>query len=70
MSYTRTREIFLEAVQIMGLNKADYGLHSMRAGGATAAANKGIEDRLLKSHGRQRSENAKDGYILDNVTEM
>ena len=40
-------------------------MHSLRAGGATAAANAGVPDRLLKRHGRWRSETAKDGYVKD-----
>ena len=42
-----------------------YCLHSLRSGGATAAANNGIADRLFKRHGRWVCENAKDGYIKD-----
>ncbi|XP_069114860.1 uncharacterized protein [Argopecten irradians] len=37
-----------------------YCLHSLRSGGATAAANRGIGDRLFKRHGRRVSENARD----------
>ena len=36
------------------------GVHSLRAGGATSAAN-----RLFKGHGHWASENAKDGYVKD-----
>ena len=43
------------------------GVDSLRAGGATSAANNGILDRLLKKHGRWSSENAKDGYIKDRL---
>ena len=39
----------------------------MRAGGATAAANAKVPDRLFKRHGRWRSESAKDGYVKDNI---
>ena len=38
-------------------------MHSLRAGGATAATNAG----LLTRHGRWRSESAKDGYVKDSV---
>ena len=31
----------------IGLNTKDYGLHSVRAGGATPAANININDRLF-----------------------
>ncbi|KAL5497418.1 hypothetical protein EMCRGX_G013885 [Ephydatia muelleri] len=42
-------------------------MHSLRAGGATAAANAGVPDRLFKRHGRWKSESAKDGYVKDSV---
>ena len=44
-----------------------FGLHSLRSGGATACANLGIADKLLKKHGRWRSETAKDGYVKDSL---
>ena len=43
-----------------------FGLHSLRAGGASAAANAGVSDWLFKSHGRWKTDQAKDGYIKDN----
>ena len=70
ISYSRTREIVLGAFDKIGLDKKNFGLHSLRAGGATAAANAGIKDRLFKRHGRWRSENAKDGYIKDNLSSL
>ena len=42
ISYTRAREILLEKLDILGLDKNNFGLHSLRASGATNAA------RLLK----------------------
>ena len=45
----------------------EFGLHSMRAGGGTKAANEGIPDKLFKRHGRWKSDNAKDGYVDDSV---
>ena len=47
-----------------------YGLHSLRAGGASAAANAHITDRLFKRHGRWKSDKAKDGYIKDNIASL
>lgn len=70
ISYSRTRECFLQAVVKVGLPRKIFGLHSLRAGGATAAANAGIPDRLFKRHGRWRSETAKDGYVKDNVDSL
>ena len=57
----------LSAFEAVGLSKLDYGLHSLRAGGASAAANAQISDRLFKRHGRWKSDKAKDGYIKDNI---
>jgi len=45
-----------------------FGLHSLRSGVATQAANNNVSDRLYKAHGRWRSENAKDGYVQDSLT--
>ena len=39
---------------------------SLCAGGATAAANAGVEDRLFKRHGRWKSASAKD-YVKVSV---
>ena len=41
--------------------------HSLRAGGASAAAENGVPDRQIPKHGRWKSENARNGYILDSV---
>ena len=45
---TELRDKKLEAI---GLDKRQYGLHSLRAGGASAAANTGVPDSLFKHHG-------------------
>ena len=65
LSYTRMRELFLAKLKKLGFDASKFGLHSLRAGGASAAANAGVVDRLFKRHGRWRSESAKDGYIKD-----
>lgn len=51
----------------LGYNVENLGIHSLRVGGAMAAANGGVPDRLFKRHGRWHSENAKDGYIEDSL---
>ena len=43
-----------------------FGLHSLRSGGASAAANNGISDRLISKQGRS-SEKARSGYIKDSA---
>ena len=44
-----------------------YGLHSLRSGGASAAYKCGVPDILLKAHGRWMSENAKYGYVCEEL---
>lgn len=70
LSYSRMRELFRAKLQELGFDPNQYGLHSLRAGGASAAANAGVPDRLFKRHGRWRSESAKDGYIKDSESAL
>eukprot|EP00731_Ephydatia_muelleri_P008337 Em0004g675a len=67
LSYTRLRELLLEKLSQLGFDPALFGMHSLRAGGATAAANAGVEERLFKRHGHWKSESAKDGYVKDSL---
>ena len=67
ISYTRVRELVLGKIAAIGLDPKQFGLHSLRSGGASAAANAGVPDRWFKRHGRWRSENAKDGYVKDKL---
>ena len=53
----------------LGRDPALFGMHSLRAGDATAAANAGVLDRLFKTHGRWSLETTKDGYVKDSVEE-
>ena len=69
LSYSRAREIVKDAFKDI-TDVSCISLHSLRAGGATAAANAGINDRLFKRHGRWLSENAKDGYVKDNFQSL
>ena len=67
ISYTCLRDLFKRKLKDLGYQAEEYGLHSLRAGGASAAANAGVPDRLFKRHGRWKSENAKDGYVEDSL---
>ena len=69
MSYTNLREEFLAALSPHVTDISKYCLHSLRSGGASAAANNGVQDRMFKRHGRWVSDSAKDGYINDNLKE-
>lgn len=67
LSYSTLRELFKKKLTELGYPAVDFGLHSLRVGGATVAVSAGVPDRLFKRHRRWRSENAKDGYIEDSV---
>ena len=69
LSYSRALEIVKDAFKDIS-DVSCISLHSLRAGGTTAAANSGINDRLFKRHGRWLSENAKDGYVKDNFQSL
>ena len=67
LPYTRCREIFKEALEDIGVDSSKYGLHSLRAGGASAAAAVGVPDRLFKRHGRWKSESSKNRYVKETI---
>ena len=67
ISYTCLRDLFKRKLIDLGYQPDEFGLHSLRAGGASAAANAGVPDRLFKRHGRWKSDNAKDGYVEDSL---
>ena len=67
ISYSCLRDLFRKKLADLGFPPNEFGLHSLRAGGATAAANAKVPDRMFKRHGRWKSENAKDGYVKDDV---
>ena len=69
LSYTRCRELFKTTLKDLGYDPKEYGLHSLRSGGATAVisnnASKAVSERLLKLHGRWKTDEAKDMYVLE-----
>ena len=67
ISYTTVRENVLDALNKIGLNSKKFGLHSLRAGGATAASNLGISNHLFQKHGWWKSERVKNGCVHENI---
>lgn len=67
LSYSNCRDILKKKLKQIGVDCTKFGLHSFRAGGASAAANANVNDRMFKRHGRWVSENAKDGYVSDSL---
>ena len=70
ISYSTARDQILKLLGQIGLNLKDFGLHSLRSGGASAAANHGVKDRLFKRHGRWKTESVKDGYVKDDLNKL
>ena len=62
-SYTTIRGYVLDLLANIGLDPKKFGLYSLRSGGASVAANLGVNDRLFKKHGKWKSDKVKDSYI-------
>ena len=70
ISYTTCRDILRDTLSQLGYNSNDYGLHSLRSGGISAAVHNSrnsIPERLLKIHGRWKSDSAKDMYVEESL---
>ena len=70
ISYTSCREILRGTLKQLGFNPDDYGLHSLRSGGITSVVRNScnsISERLLKLHGRWRTDTAKDMYVEESL---
>ena len=65
LSYTGARECIVGRLKEVD-SEIDVGLHSMRACGATEAANAGVSDRCWR-HGSWRSKKGKDDYVADSL---
>ena len=67
LSYTTVRGQVLDLPANIGLDPKKFGLHSLRSGGASAAANLGVNDRLFKKHDRWKSDKVKDSYVHEDI---
>ncbi|XP_071501408.1 uncharacterized protein [Diadema antillarum] len=63
LSYTRTREVVLEALKPFVPDVSKFGLHSLRSDGASSASNNRVPSFLISQHGRWKSDKARDSYI-------
>ena len=68
--YSTMAKCLRKALTRVNESHGNFGTHSLRSGGASAAANAGVPDRLFKRHGRWKSDRAKDGYVKDNVSSL
>ena len=67
ISYSSVRDYFKSTFKDIVPNIALFSTHSLRAGGASAAANAGVADRLFQRHERWKSVSAKNGYVEDSL---
>ena len=70
MSYSRAKELLKRELQREGLDASQFGLHSLRSGGASAAAALEIPDRLFQRHGGWRSEKARNNYVEESLDSL
>ena len=60
ISGSTIRGAFCQDLQSLGPEPFKFGLRSLRSGGATMAANNGVNDRVFHRHDRWKSEQAED----------
>ena len=69
LSYSRCRAIFKTTLKHLVYDPQECGLNSLRSGGPTAVisstASKAFSERLLKLHGRWKTAEVKDMYVLE-----
>jgi hypothetical protein len=68
LAYNLIREsVKAKAAQIC-LDSTKYSTHSMHSGGATAAANFNVNERMFQSHRRWATSQSRDRYVKDSLT--
>ena len=67
LSHTTIREQFMAKIApiCQGIERGNYGPHSLRSGGATVASNAGVDERKIEKHGRWNAPRSKFAYIKD-----
>ena len=68
ISYSTFREGLKSHLQGTVDDTSKYSSHSLRSGGATLAANSGLNERLIQRHGRWKSAKSKNMYIEDSIS--
>ena len=65
MTYSQLRELLKNKLEELGYPSTEFGVHSLRAGGTTAAVERCISDRLFNKHVYCRLETGEDNYVED-----
>ena len=68
ISYSSIRDYFKTSFKDIVPDIALFSIHSLRADGASAAANACVAERLFQRHGRWKSVSAKNGYVDDSLS--
>ena len=70
LSYSRALDLVRKQLRAISLDPQQFGLHSLRSGGASLAAAMGIPDRLIMRHGGWKSESSKNRYMQESVDSL
>ncbi len=70
MSYSRGAELVKREIANKGLDPKEFGLHSLRSGGASTAAAVGRSSRLLQRQGGWHTTTAKNSYIEESIDSL
>ena len=66
VTYDTMRKSFLMLIsKVFPGQCKQFGLHSLRSGGASAAADNEVDERLIGKHGRWKSKRCQERYIKD-----
>jgi integrase len=67
LSYSLIRDAVKFKASQIGLDKKNFSTHSMRSGGASAAAAGSANERLLQRHGRWATAQSRNRYVKDSL---
>jgi hypothetical protein len=70
ITYSRINELVKQKFKSLNLDCQFYKLHSLRAGGSSAAANSKVPDRAFQRHGRWRTVAVKNSYITESLSDL
>ena len=70
LTYSRALKLTRGQLAAIGLKSKEYGLHSMRSGGARLTAALVLSDRLIMRHGGWKSDSSKNRYISESKSSL
>ena len=66
ISYSYILDLFMK-MSTLAFEAMEFGLHSLKSGGAKTTANAGVLDQLFKHHSQRSLENTKDVYCMSKI---